>query len=393
MQVSLSMINRQNCSLITGHLLSFCRREREDAHLVSECLKELRSIVCKFCHGPDLLQQMIKLLKADSNKNPCELVRTFVKQIKREIVTGRLTGPVVAKELFLALTVLPTPASAVESDDEALSNVSSSSATRSLLPLHDSKPTVALMQATVWACGYWSWRGIVDESLCSCADLVDFLIAMLGMQQSLRGFVLNALLRMAGQAESALILKSLKETGASEEDIKMTILLLQQGIYPSNDIEEGSIVEEDINEEVEESEQVESVNERESNFGKVDVVVDQVIKNQGGVQVQFLLTSTTSLRDVSVALAVSKDYDFDYLQPASSNTLSSPDEAISLAVVLKKRATKPSLSVDLLDLLDDDNSSKKEEDFNLADCQLRMRVQYTIVSNGETETHVSPISL
>lgn len=397
MHVSLSLINRQNCALITGHLLSFCRREREDSHLVEECLGELRSKLGKYCRGPELLQQMIKLLKADYSKNPSELVRTFVKLVKREIVGERLRGPEVAKELFLALTVLP---SVEESDDEVLSNASSS--ITASIPIIDSKPTTALMQATVWACGYWAWRGIVDESLCTSGDLIAFLIAIMGMNRSLRGFVLNALLRMAGQAEAGLIFRALKGE-VMEEDVRMTILLLEQQIYPLDDgLDDGideidDIEEEDIDALSKEtaskeinSNTAQSIN---SAFGMVNVSVDQVIKSQGGVQVQFLIDAQEPVKDVSVALAVAKDYDFDYLQSASSTQLANAGDTISLAIVVKKRVKKAAVSVDLLDLLDEPAKPVSEDLNDINDCQLRMRIQYTSVESGETETHVSPITL
>lgn len=412
MQVSLSAATCKNISHLTFELLDLCAREREDPQLVSECLRDLKGAIGRCARGDEALKLFIVLLKGHvTTEAPNEVVSFVVSKLRREIAKGRLTGAAVAKELFFALTITPTPAIIdTEFDSEVASIASSSASTLSAQPVRPAL-SLPLLQVAIWSFGCWGWQGVVQESLCTGAQLIDLLAGFL--TGAARSFALVALAKVAALVpeEKGRILRVLS---GRQADLREARVFIEAGVVldevfgaassegsdesDQDEAFDASFLQSSLQslhhqrQSIEEALQSTSLvtttattadtteHEHETSatkavpIGHLRVIVTEFLPQTGSLSLTITNPTAQSINSISVALAVSGGFDFDYSKQASRSVLSGGEE-LEVAVVLRKRS--------------DDLLLFAEESVDYSACKVKMRVQYE--RDGETETHIAPV--
>jgi hypothetical protein len=394
MQVSLSTASSKNISQITFELLSLCRRERDDLSLIRECLRDLKGAIGRCARGEESLKLFTALLKAFTAPASNEVVTFVIEHLKREIGRKWLSGPLVSKELFFALTIAEDVASETDSLDSASETASTQSQSRS--QFSRTSFTLPLLQVAIWSFGCWGWQGIFQESLCTRTQLIDLLSGFL--MGPARSFALLALVKLASSSSAAL------SSGNSEE--KQEIMQCLMGNEQERDIREAiifieqGVILDEVDEEEEEEESVHTIDEecmsslsidespaepsqqpgKSQKIGKLLVSIQEFLPQTGKLTIILANPSPLPFSEFSVALAAAGGFDFDYMQAADRSVLPGHSQ-MGLIISLKRRTE---------DLLQFDGGEGHVLGVNYGACRLKVRIQYKNC-DGETETHISPL--
>lgn len=392
----LIVTNVADLAEIAPALLDLCSRDPDYKH---EVLEKLSRVVLKHARDPIVfLNLYIRLLKQVDSSHPGknEIVAEFIG--RASAIDSRL----VVRELYFALTILDDPLSSAEESSTFLESSFYSSNSMIEKPKIN-RPSDALLESAFWFFGEFG-QIVPFESLCTPVDLIDLIAAFTQIpSDSTASFALNALAKLSTRLPDHLetLQAALEEAQLSFLRSKRFALLdrsrelicivknprareiaFESIKYADQHVFESVSEPSDVND----SFSVSSLTETPALvLNHVAVFIDQSqVTSPSSLQVQLLFKSAsenTPLSNVNIALAVSpRDFDFEYLAPASSSDINPVDplnDCISLSILLKKQPeVAVKASIDLLDLADPD---KPEEaivhDWN-KECFLKIKVNY-----------------
>lgn len=402
--------NSADLAQIAPALLDLCRRDRDHDQ---EILIKLTRAIQKYARDPIVfLNLYISLLKQVDSLHPAknEIVLQFIRH------ASKLSPVQVVRELYFALTIIENSEREREPVDDSVTSDLDIAAFSSSSLVEKPKivlPSDALLESAFWFFGEFG-QIVPLESLCSASDLISLLAAFTFMNTTAAGagdsatasYALNALAKLSVRIPDHLdaIKSALSDAQSfyrkrsqfdlfdrtsellrlisSEKMRKMAFK--QEALFAESELCESSEVSEvnEIDSLSVKDESTETSNTITATprlvLGHLNVFVDQSqVTSPSSLQLQLYFTSTSALSKVSIALAVPRGFDFDYLAPASSSTInpSDPlDDRISLSIVLRKN--KKAESVDLLDLSDEPEDNIAAVDWNSA-CTLKIKVNYT----------------
>ena len=386
-------------------LLELCKREPEEHQLI---LEKLARSIQKHARDPVIfLKLYISVLKqVDSShvaKN--EIVSQFIKY------TSKFDSVLLVRELYFALTIL---------DDEINSPVSNFTAGEEQQQLDScdffssstlvekpkiTLPSESLLEASFWYFGEFG-QIVPLESLCPASDLIN-LLAVFTKKRSVAPYALTALAKLSTRLPDHLthIKDELKNSFEYYKQLKWfdlydraRELVKMVGSEKVRRIAfeaiKFQVLEADLSTE---SLAFEPSSDDGFNASEISIqapVIPDLVLNHLNVfidqshatspstlQLQLYFTSdTTPITNITIALAVPRGFDFDYLAPASSTELLEKSDRISLSILLK-RPVKKTESIDLLDFSDETAANDVPVDWN-NECTLKIKVNYQIESKS-----------
>lgn len=412
----LLITNVSDLSEITLALLELCARDHEN-DCKNEILENLSRAILKYSARDSVLflNLYIKLLKqVDSG-------HAMINEIVTEFISKSLTrcnSIQVVRELFFALTILEEPTQVDQPvEDEEIEAFSS---TCSLVEKPKIKlPSDALLQVAFWYFGEFG-QVLPVESLCTAPELIDLLSAFaLNPKRPLTAsYALNALAKLSVRLDDHIevikvalkdaalfyqrtgqfsLMDRARELFTLVQNEKIRTIALEPIKYET--IEETASTGDNPNESQESLEPPEASASKEAfsnlrieepllKLNHLHVFIDQVqVTSPTSLQLQLFFKSPSSpLQNVSIALAVSRGFDFDYLAPASSTEIDESTDRISLSIVLRKLAGE---TTDLLDFSDGPGETVPV-DWN-RECTLKIKVTYQTEAGGEIIQQISQL--
>lgn len=399
----LLITNVTELSQITPALLDLCSRDHSKKDISNdnndghEILEKLSRAILKYARDPTVFINLyIKLLKQIDSSHPMinEIVSEFIAK------ASQINSVQVVRELFFALIIIteesgPVPCAAAddETGDSFDAFSSSSLVERPKIYL----PSDGLLQAAFWYFGEFG-QVLPLESLCTASELIDLLraFALNPKRPSTASYALNSLAkltqRLPDQVEpvtnvllDALSVFKRTRQFALVDRAKELVKIVQNEKIRSIAFEPIKYTK--AEEKFSEPEPIETFSEivdivppehciADLKLNHLEVFIDQVqVTSPSTLQLQLLFKSSHSpLKNISIALAVSRGFDFDYLAPASGTEITDPSQHISLSILLKKKTT-PSASSDLLDFADE-TPVNVNVNWN-KECTLKIKVTYT----------------
>lgn len=417
--LSLLLINStEDLIQIAPDLLELCQRTRKLNDDQSQTLLDkLAKIIRKFATDPVVFINLsIKLLKQVDSVHPAknEIVSEFIEH------AIHLNHVQVVRELFFALTILE--------DDAITASIVTNEISNSLDELDSfnysgmvEKPKITLPSEALLECAFWffgEFGQIVSlESLCTSCDLVNLLAAFaISSSSNSANYALTALAklstRLPDQVENiqgALmdardffhetnqfflldrtvgllkLVKNEKMRKISFEPIEIKsskVLDLDSTVSIENNENKNESI--DSNHHSNHSnENIVSITPPALILNHLNVYIDQSeTTSSNSLQLQLIFKSDRNLKNIAIALAVPRGFDFDYLAPASGTILNSTIDYISLSILIKKLPT-PESSNDLLDFSNEIGAGVKEViDWNDA-CIVKIKVNYLCGDDDE----------
>lgn len=415
----LSLLLIKNCTdlvAIAPALLELCKREPKAHQII---LDKLAKSIQKHARDPVIfLKLYIPLLKqVDSShvaKN--EIVNQFIKY------ASRFDPVLLVRELYFALTILddsnePTNSAGVSSEEQQIDScdffISSTLVEKPKIIL----PSESLLEVAFWYFGEFG-QIVSLESLCSPSDLINLLSAFT-TKLSVAPYALTALAKLStrlpdhleqitGQLQNGVeYYKQLKwfelydrarellKIAANEkvrkiafEPIKVQLMecgLSTDSLFLEN-INSDNVTSDTLATLINITDTVSAAPDLTLNHLNVFIDQSQSTSPSTLLLQLYFTSSNPPVDNITIALAVPRGFDFDYLAPASSTELINEDDRISLSVLLKK----PLIKKDSIDLLDfsDDVSNEVPVDWN-NECTLKIKVNYHV--EGKAYQHIGQL--
>ena len=381
---------------IAPALLQLSQREPKDHTTI---LEKLAKAIQKHAHDPTVfLKLYINLLKqVDSShvaKN--EIVGEFIKY------ASKFDSILVVRELYFALTIFED-----EESDSGSSGIGDDVELFSSSTLIE-KPKISLPSDSLLETAFWffgEFGQIVPlESLCSPSDLINLLSAFT-RKTLIAPYALSALAKLSTrlpdhfeQIQTELRgaydfynqmkwfelydrAKELIKIVGNEKVRKIAFEPIKQSevVLPEMTLSSLSLNEEIISDHVIDADTLmttfnNAVVDPDLTLNHLNVFIDQSHSTSPStLQLQlYFSTVATPMDNITIALAVPRGFDFDYLAPASNTELLNSEDRISLSVLIKKPQSFKE-SIDLLDFSTEETSVNWNKE-----CTLKIKVNYTL---------------
>ena len=398
--------NVSDLSEIAPALLDLCCRDADYKYEVSD---KLARVILKHARDPIIfLNLYIRVLKQVDSRHPGknEIVTEFIGR------ASSIDSVLVVRELYFALTILDDNGNNLKNDDPGNLESSFYSSSSMVEKPKINRPSDALLEAAFWFFGEFG-QIVPLESLCTPVDLIDLISAFIEIPgDATASFALNALAKLSTRLPDHLetIQTALEDAKRNlsrsrrfalfdrARELARIVKNPQARAVAFESIEyKNPCVYDSVSEasEINESASQSSISDTSLTpalvLNHVSVYIDQSqVTSPSSLQLQLLFKSTSPLCNVNIALAVSpRDFDFDYLAPASSSTIDPTDPLsnyISLSIILKKLARTKSDSIDLLDLSDPGIKTEQATVHNWnKECFLKIKVNYQLTSDPEAK--------
>jgi hypothetical protein len=421
----LCISSQENLAQIAPELLALATREAEisSSDIFHHLLDKLAAVIRKHARDPIIFSNLsINLLKLLNAKHPAknEIVTQF---IKHSISSSHLSKHHIhlVRELYFALTILHEEEEEDQNSDNSAQDISDSMDKNGLIISTDSLlmdkrkvslPSEGLLEVSFWFFGEFG-HIVPLESLCSASELVDLLAAFLKPTKTDPSVSLYALSALA-KLTTRLPIDQIEPIKAHLTDahncyiqsnqfelldrVRQLLAIISNSatrkiaFEPLNysKVSDENSIDKDYQDDSSSftsspSDQIENDLTTTNAtlvpdllLDKINVFIDQSqVTTPTSLQLQlyFKNAGPESLSNVSIALAVPRGFDFDYLSPASGTELAIPQDQISLSILIKKLPKDPT---DLLQFA----SESESVDWN-ASCKVKIKAAYTIGN----ETH------
>lgn len=405
--IALLLITPETLSMILPELLAARSRSpstRFPAH-TRVLLHRLALAIIQHAPSPIvLINALVRLLRCVQTDNPyCdEIVAVSVATIAR---FSPKMHTLAVKELFFALTVLEDRETTVPAEDEdalpanIVSPSSSFIAARRQFPL----PSEGLLQVAFWCFGEFG-AALPVESLCSATQLIDLLAAFilpgegrhlsLTTSQVTRAYGLAALAKLSTRlpdqliaiqaalktAETAfmrtgdfVLLDRARELSVLVADETLRVVVFAPALPGGEDGGDGDGSRDPHNGDTGHEDQDTATSAPDFVTDHLVVSIRETQHTGDGLAMQWIATARTAVQDVTIALAVSRDFELEYTNLPTRSAITDPaTEQITFAVLV--RHTSPVVpETNLLDLSDTPPVS-----VDWSACLLKIRVAYRI---------------
>jgi hypothetical protein len=391
--------NSTDLVAIAPALLELCKREPKDHQII---LDKLAKTIQKYAHDPVIfLKLYISLLKQVDTSHVAknEIVSQFIKY------SSRFDSVLVVRELYFALTILDDNSETVsiQNSDEQLENCDFLSSSALIERPKITLPSESLLEVCFWYFGEFG-QIVSLESLCSPTDLIN-LLAAFTKKRSVATYALTALAKLSTRLPDHLPVitaelessfnhykqlkwfelydraRELMKIVNNEKVRRIALEPIKRESIECGISTEDSLLFDSVNSLVDiDSTTINTLAQSpDLALNHLNVWVEQSQSTSPAtLQLQLYFTSSTVqlIDNISIALAVPRGFDFDYLAPASSTELSNDTDRISLSVLIKRTPSPKKESMDLLDF-SDDAIKEVPVDWN-KDCTLKIKVNYQI---------------